>query len=87
MRPLPSCPKPLFQGEAKWGALDMKKKKMILCSHASETHFVKKGFTFTYPRMLFQQEVDTYLIVIHSKYFSASLSLKSPVTFFIATRR
>ena len=84
MRPLPSCPKPLFQGEAKWGALDM---KMILCSLSNKTHFEKKGFTLTYPRMLFQQEVDTYLIVIHSKYFPASLWLKSPVTFFIANRR
>ena len=37
-----SCPKPLFQSEAKCGALDMKK---ILCSRANKTHFQKKGFT------------------------------------------
>ena len=47
--------------------------KKIICSPAIETHFQKKVFTLAYPHMLFQQEADTYLIVILSKYFSASL--------------
>ena len=37
-----SCPKPLFQSEAKCEAIDM---KMISYSHANKTHFHKKGFT------------------------------------------
>ena len=47
--------------------------KKIFCSPANETHFKKKVFTLAYPHMLFHQEADTYLIVILSKYFSASL--------------
>ena len=38
-RPFPSCPKPLFQSEAKCKATD---KKMIFYSHGNKTHFRKK---------------------------------------------
>ena len=61
--------------------------KKILCSPAIETHFQKKVFTLAYPHMLFQQEAETYLTVFLSKYFSASLWLKSPVKFFIVNWR
>ena len=64
--------------------------KKILCSPAiaiPATHFQKKVFTLAYPHMLFQQEADTYLTVFLSKYFSASLWLKSPVKFFIVNWR
>ena len=37
-----TCPKLLFQSEAKCEAIDM---KMIPYSHANKTHFHKKGFT------------------------------------------
>ena len=40
-RPLPCCPKPLFQSEAKCAAIDM---KTTFYSHAKKTHFQKKGF-------------------------------------------
>ena len=39
-RPLPSSPGPLYQNEVKCLALDM---KMIVHSHATKTHFPKKG--------------------------------------------
>ena len=43
-RPFRSCPKPLFQSEAKSEAIDM---KAILYSHASKTHFHKKVFVLS----------------------------------------
>ena len=39
-RSFPSCLKPLFQGEAKCSAFDM---KMIFHFHANKAHFHKKG--------------------------------------------
>ena len=40
-RSFPSCPKPLFEREAKCVAIDM---KVIFYSHANETHYRKKGW-------------------------------------------
>ena len=42
--PFPSCPKPPFQSEAKYEAIVM---KMISYSHASKTHFHKRGFALS----------------------------------------
>ena len=39
--PLFYFPKPLFQSDAKWEAIDM---KMGFYSHANKTHFHEKGF-------------------------------------------
>ena len=39
--PFPSFPKPLFQSEAKWKAIDM---KMIFYFQVNLTYFCKKGF-------------------------------------------
>ena len=39
IRPLSSCPKPLFQCEANFEATD---KEMIFCSHSIKTRFHKK---------------------------------------------
>ena len=44
-RPFPSCPKPLFQSEAKCEAIDM---KMSFYFHAHKTHFHKKGFVLSF---------------------------------------
>ena len=44
IRPFPSCAKPLFQGEAKCKAIDM---KTIFYSHAGKTHFHKKSFALS----------------------------------------
>lgn len=41
-RPFPSCPRPLFQREAKCKTIDM---NMIIYFQANEIHFYKKGFT------------------------------------------
>ena len=41
LRPLLSCPKSLFQCEAKFEAIDM---EMIIYSHSIKTHFHKKRF-------------------------------------------
>ena len=41
IRPLSSCPKPLFQCEANFEATD---KEMIFCSHSIKTRFHKKRF-------------------------------------------
>ena len=38
---MPSCPKPLFQPEARYEAIDMKKNDY---SPANDTKFQKKGF-------------------------------------------
>ena len=43
-RPFRSCPKPLFQSEAKCEAIDM---KAIFYYHASKTHFHKKVFVLS----------------------------------------
>jgi len=40
-RPFPSRPKPVFQSEVKYKAIDM---KISFYPHANETHFHKKGF-------------------------------------------
>ena len=40
-RLFPSCPKPLFQCEARYETIDM---KMPFYSHANKTHFHKRGF-------------------------------------------
>ena len=39
-RPFPSSPGPLYQNEVKCSAFDM---EMVFHSHASKTHFHKKG--------------------------------------------
>ena len=41
IRPLSSCPKPLFQCKANFEATD---KEMIFCSHSIKTRFHKKRF-------------------------------------------
>ena len=39
-----SCPKPLFQSDAKWEAIDM---KIGFHSHANKTHYHDKGFALS----------------------------------------
>ena len=39
-RPFPSSPEPLYQNDVQCSAFDM---KMVFHSHASKTHFHKKG--------------------------------------------
>ena len=46
--PFPSCPKPLFQSEAKCEAIDM---KIVFYPHARKTHRHKKGTFCTQPRL------------------------------------
>ena len=39
-----TCPKPLFQSDAKWEAIDI---RMGFYSHVDKTHFQDKGFALT----------------------------------------
>ena len=54
--PFPSCPKPLFQSEAKCEAIDM---KMIFYSHANKTRFHKNDLAL---RLVFKvRDVGTQI--------------------------